>query len=85
MTNQKQCVVIGPTGTGKTLNIQNKLLRGMPRKYMSTFINFSAQTNANQTQDMIDAKLDKRRKGIFAPPLGKQYVIFIDDLNMPAL
>jgi dynein heavy chain len=85
LTNQKQCVVIGPTGTGKTLNVQNKLLRGMPRKYMSTFINFSAQTNANQTQDMIDAKLDKRRKGIYAPPLGKQYVIFIDDLNMPAL
>lgn len=85
LTNQKQVVVIGPTGTGKTLNVQNKLLRGMPRKYMSTFINFSAQTNANQTQDMIDAKLDKRRKGIYAPPLGKQYVIFIDDLNMPAL
>lgn len=85
MTNQKQVVVIGPTGTGKTLNVQNKLLRGMPKKYMSTFINFSAQTSANQTQDMIDAKLDKRRKGIYAPPLGKQYVIFIDDLNMPAL
>jgi dynein heavy chain, axonemal len=85
LTNQKQVVVIGPTGTGKSLNVKQKLLTGMPKKFMSAFINFSAKTNANQTQDMIDAKLDKRRKGIYAPPLGKQYCIFIDDINMPAL
>lgn len=51
---------MGPTGTGKTLTTSDKLLKGMSSTYLSHFLAFSAQTSANQTQDIIDSKLDKR-------------------------
>nr|XP_054101684.1 dynein axonemal heavy chain 1 isoform X2 [Callithrix jacchus] len=85
LTNKKPVLCIGPTGTGKTLTISNKLLKNLALEYVSHFLTFSARTSANQTQDLIDSKLDKRRKGVFGPPLGCNFIFFIDDLNMPAL
>ncbi|XP_076467072.1 dynein axonemal heavy chain 1-like isoform X2 [Babylonia areolata] len=84
LSNSKTVLSVGPTGTGKTMTISDKLTRNMAKEYIPDFIVFSAKTSANQTQDLIDGKLDKRRKGVFGPPLGKYFIFFIDDLNMPA-
>jgi dynein heavy chain len=53
---------VGATGTSKTLTVADKLTRSMPKEFSPEFIVFSAKTNANQTQDLIDSKLDKRFK-----------------------
>ena len=55
-----QVLAVGPTGSGKTLCIGDKLLHHMPKDYLCHFLAFSARTSANQTQDIIDGKLDKR-------------------------
>ncbi|KAH8046935.1 1-aminocyclopropane-1-carboxylate synthase [Aureococcus anophagefferens] len=51
--------------------------------YTNIILNFSAQTSANQTQDIIDSKLDKRRKGVLGP-LGKTCFIFLIDIQFIA-
>ncbi|XP_036957739.1 dynein heavy chain 1, axonemal isoform X2 [Acanthopagrus latus] len=85
LTNKKPVLCIGPAGTGKTLTMSNKLLKNMPTEYITHFLMFSAHTSANQTQDYIDSKLEKRRKVVFGPPVRKHFIFFIDDLNMPML
>lgn len=85
MMNGHHVLVTGTTGTGKSVTIQEKLLRGLPEEWVPIMMNFSARTGANQTQDFIDGKLEKKRKGVYGPPSGKKFILFIDDLNMPQL
>jgi dynein heavy chain len=77
-------LITGPTGTGKSVFVSQLLNQELPQeKWTPIELAFSAKTTANQTQDIVDGKLGKRRKGIFGPPIGTKAVIFVDDVNMP--
>uniref|UniRef100_A0A6P7FR39 Dynein heavy chain 7, axonemal-like n=1 Tax=Diabrotica virgifera virgifera TaxID=50390 RepID=A0A6P7FR39_DIAVI len=80
----KPCMLMGPTGTGKSFYITDILLNRLNKeKYEPAFITFTVQITANQTQDLIISKLNRKKRGHYGPPKGKTAVIFIDDVNMP--
>ncbi|KAJ8402442.1 hypothetical protein AAFF_G00369310 [Aldrovandia affinis] len=76
----------GMTGVGKSV-VARALLNSIQEKagYVPVYINFSAQTSSARTQEIIESKLEKKRKNILGAPAGKKVVIFVDDLNMPKL
>ncbi|KAG5305945.1 DYH3 protein, partial [Pseudoatta argentina] len=74
---------VGPTGTGKSVIVLDYLVSLPREKFLENVINFSARTNAPQTQEIVMSKLDRRRKGVYGPAMGKKCVLFVDDLSMP--
>ena len=75
--------ISGPSGTGKSF-LTNVYVRKLSKeKFITNVINFSARTSTNYTQDVIMSKLDRRRKGVFGPAMGKKCIVFVDDVNLP--
>ena len=80
--NNKQVLLVGATGTGKTV-LAGQLLKSLPDTHHQLIINFSAATTSGAVQDIIEAPMEKRSKDKLGPSGGKKLVIFIDDFNMP--
>ena len=82
--NNMPVLFVGPTGTGKTAYVKAHLDLLDPEKYSTpNVVMFTAKTTARKAQKVIESKLDRRRRGVLGPPLGKTMVLFVDDLNMP--
>ncbi|KAJ3111652.1 Dynein heavy chain 6, axonemal [Phlyctochytrium bullatum] len=85
LTNGYPTLFTGNTGVGKSIIVQDLLsIMGREKGFLSVILNFSAQTSSSQTQQVVELKLEKKRKNILGAPAGfKKIALFIDDVNMP--
>ena len=74
------------TGVGKSVVIQEFLDQmSQTNDFVSYTMGYSAQTKPSNIRDVMEEKLEKKRKTLLGPPAGKKMLFFIDDINMPAL
>ena len=77
-------LLTGQSGVGKSVIVQQLLRKfSKDKHFVSLALNFSAQTSSNQTQQMIEAKLEKKKKNVLGAPINSKVAIFVDDLNLP--
>ncbi|XP_048507335.1 dynein axonemal heavy chain 6 [Athalia rosae] len=82
----KAVLFTGGTGVGKSV-IAKLVLNNLQKTeaWVPVILNFSAQTSSGRTQEILELKLEKKKKALIGAPVGKRVCVFIDDVNMPKL
>lgn len=64
-------VIVGDTAVGKSFTIRQFLNELPKEKFIHSVLNLAANTKPQTVQEIVMSKLDRRRKGVFGPPVGK--------------
>lgn len=75
----------GETGVGKSVLAKSILTQLSQADVIPIFMTFSAQTSSVRTQEMVESRLEKRKRTLLGAPIGKRIIVFVDDVNMPKL
>jgi dynein heavy chain len=75
---------VGIAGTGKTTIVKDYLSE-LGESRLSAMMNLNSYSDSYAFQKIMEGYLDKRTGRTFGPPGNKKCVMFIDDLNMPAV
>ena len=81
--NGYNSLFMGETGVGKSVIIMDYLKNENTGGFIYKSSNFSAKTNSKNIFDILKTTIYKN--GNFAPPAGKKFIYFIDDINLPQL
>ncbi|EAY02556.1 Dynein heavy chain family protein [Trichomonas vaginalis G3] len=79
---KRPVLFLGESGCGKTSIIQETLNKNIESLYSIQFT-LSARTSAAQIQELIESKMQSKRKNLYGPPEGKSAVLLVDDFSMP--
>jgi dynein heavy chain len=81
--NHYHVLLVGNTGTGKTVAAQQEIATLDETAWTSCTLNCSAQTSSEIVQGIIEGRVEKRIKNKFGPPGNRRMMLFVDDMNMP--
>jgi dynein heavy chain, axonemal len=73
-------MVLGPRGCGKSCASLDLLAALNPEEHLTNVCVLSGGTSAEQLQQTVVGRLDRRRKGVFGPPMGRKCVLLVDGI-----
>ncbi|XP_074039467.1 dynein axonemal heavy chain 7-like [Leptinotarsa decemlineata] len=74
---------VGPSGSGKSILIEDALMNKFDKsKYEILQVNFNVNLQSHVLQRHILSKLNKIKTGVFIPQSGKNFISFIDNINL---
>ena len=80
----KPLLFTGNSGVGKSSSSQTPYVRWSTRA-RGRACRFRLGSDVCASTQAIESKLEKKKKTLLGPPPGKKMVMFVDDVNMPAL
>lgn len=81
--NQRACIV-GEPGSGKSVCGKQIIdFFSADEQYITSYIEFGAQTRADVILTTVASKLEKRHRNMSGPPRGKKLVLLLDDMHAP--
>lgn len=80
--NQNHVMLIGESCVGKTMIVKNYLSEMLSRKAAVTFSTYRSFATKDNLRNALETKLERKRKVLLAPPAGKTFYLFIDDINL---
>uniref|UniRef100_A0A8C4U9P4 Dynein axonemal heavy chain 17 n=1 Tax=Falco tinnunculus TaxID=100819 RepID=A0A8C4U9P4_FALTI len=83
MEKQRPVMLVGNTGTGKSILTWDKLEALHADEYLVQSVPFNFYTTSAMLQAVFEKSLEKKSGRNYGPPGTRRLIYFIDDMNMP--